>query len=805
MVDVCKYSVHPTAVLPLKQGGLGGPAVRRGPGLLIACLLIGSFILVLPAETPESSAIASPSLATILKDFRGTATSKITVGGNVTDSAILLQGAQNAGGTVDYAYYQGNSCGGNPIENPTAANGLEVTVTGGNVPPSRSVTFSSAGLYSWRAAYSGDVNDFGAQSDCESLRVDKMQTVLSLFLSSKAITVRGSASASAILSNFTRTVEGNVTYQYFPGNSCTGSNTTVAVGTKGFASVVGGSASPSNYQQLSRAGNYSWNAVYGGDANDFGAVSPCLKLAVLPQGVTSITNLVAVGGSPLPIKVGGSAYDSVVLVGGTPDAGGTVTYQYFLSASCQGIPKKVGLTQNVTNGVVPHSAAVKFNSTGQYSWNAIYGGDRNNTAATSPCEPLVVRPAAPTLTLTLSSTAVTIGGSVTLSAALTGGYRAGGNVAYSYFFGNSCPSGSPNSLGSPPVTDSLVSGTAWSPVSAGTYTLNAVYSGDGNNTETASPCLSLVVNVQGVQVSTSLRFPVLALGVPETDSAILNGTTPSAGGTVTYQYFHGFSCSGGPQGTSSVAVTNGTVPNSDFVTYTVAGAYSWNAVYSGDAHNHGATSQCEPLTVGHLALTSLGVKCSKSTVTVGSGTTCTAFLTNGLSKLPTGKVTWSTNGTGTFTRTSCTLVKGRCSVTYKPNAAGLTVVLSADYGGDLNNFPAPTGTSLITVVQRKSTISISCTPTSTSVAGSKNAKTITCKAKVTGFGDLTGESVAWTQSGSAFVSFSSSTCSLIKGSCTITIAGDGEAGVVKISASYLGDSNNLPSDVARPVTLTINP
>src|SRR5438445_13751402 len=39
-------------------------------------------------------------------------------------------------------------------------------------------------------------------------------------------------------------------------------------------------------------------------------------------------------------------------------------------------------------------------------------------------------------------------------------------------------------------------------------------------------------------------------------------------------------------------VTNGGVPNSDGVTFNAAGTYYWQAIYSGDANNNGATSTC---------------------------------------------------------------------------------------------------------------------------------------------------------------------------------------------------------------------
>ena len=54
--------------------------------------------------------------------------------------------------------------------------------------------------------------------------------------------------------------------------------------------------------------------------------------------------------------------------------------------------------------------------------------------------------------------------------------------------------------------------------------------------------------------------------------------------------------------------TSGTVPNSSTVTFNSAGTFYWQAVYSGDANNYGASSPCtsgsnEQLTVTNKPIT----------------------------------------------------------------------------------------------------------------------------------------------------------------------------------------------------------
>ncbi|MDP5225924.1 MULTISPECIES: hypothetical protein [Arthrobacter] len=76
------------------------------------------------------------------------------------------------------------------------------------------------------------------------------------------------------------------------------------------------------------------------------------------------------------------------------------------------------------------------------------------------------------------------------------------------------------------------------------------------------------------------------------DTATLSGATATAGGTVTYKYYSNNTCTGGTQVGLPVTVTNGVVPNSDPVTFTTAGTYYWQAIYSGDPDNAKASSPC---------------------------------------------------------------------------------------------------------------------------------------------------------------------------------------------------------------------
>jgi len=102
-------------------------------------------------------------------------------------------------------------------------------------------------------------------------------------------------------------------------------------------------------------------------------------------------------------------------------------------------------------------------------------------------------------------------------------------------------------------------------------------------------------------ITTTLSASTINVGTSVTDSATLSGVTADAGGTVTYYYYTVSNCMAAAVTqvvrVSVVTVTNGVVPDSAPQPFNKAGAFSWNANYSGDANNAGAWSACENLTV----------------------------------------------------------------------------------------------------------------------------------------------------------------------------------------------------------------
>src|SRR5256886_1494387 len=446
----------------------------------------------------------------------------ITVGTSATDSAVLIVSFQ-AGGTVTYSFFTNIAC----TAPGTVAS--TVTVTGGVIPNSRAVTFNSTASDSFEAVYSGDANNNGATSGCEPLTVNKTNPSIATTLSSTSIQVSQSVTDSSTLTSIF-SAGGSVTYNVFVGSStCTiiGSGVSTVTVTNG---IVPNSRSVTF--NATNPGGYSWNAVYSGDVNNNGAASGCEPLTVSVAGVNITTSL-----SATTITVGGSVSDSSTLHSQTSTASGTVTYSDFANGNCAS-PATVVASVTVTNGVVPSSGLVTFNSAGSFSFEAVYSGDLNNNGAASPCEPLTVNKASPTLATALSSSSIVVGMTGVDSATLNSGFETTGTVTYLVFTNGVCSApGAFVSLVT--VSGSVVSNSrAVTFNSTGPYSFDASYSGDTNNNVAASPCEPLTVVKASPTVTTTIS-PASTVNVVKTvtNQATLNGGTALITGTVTYEFF----------------------------------------------------------------------------------------------------------------------------------------------------------------------------------------------------------------------------------------------------------------------------
>jgi hypothetical protein len=299
----------------------------------------------------------------------------------------------------------------------------------------------------------------------------------------------------------------------------------------------------------------------------------------------------------------------------------------------------------------------------------------------------------PSITTLLSATTVNIGDPVHDSATLTGATSdAGGTVTYSAYAGANTCTGTDLLNSTKTVTNGIVPDSAdFTPTAAGTYSFQAVYSGDANNNGATSVCSTEQLLVEAnPSISTTLSATSVDVGSTVHDSATLSDATSDAGGTVTYTVYTDDICTTGARDAGTVTVTNGVVPDSNALTFNSAGTFYWQAVYSGDTNNNGATSACtdETLVVNKL-LPSASTAQSlipNDNFTLSGGFNPTGSITFNLydpsdatcSGTPALTQTVTVSGNGTYSTTNTTFVA---------SAEG-TWRWASSYTGDGNNEPA---------------------------------------------------------------------------------------------------------------------
>jgi hypothetical protein len=298
------------------------------------------------------------------------------------------------------------------------------------------------------------------------------------------------------------------------------------------------------------------------------------------------------------------------LFGGTGCVTGNVIFTIYQGLSCStdrskinvvATSSQIGPTGKQYPGIFSWTPGYTFTTIGSYSFQAQYKGNYNDNNGwfTLPCEPFQITKASPTISTLLSSSTIVVGNSVYDTASLSGGYMPTGTVQYEYFSGSSC-AGSPTLVGSSVTISKGTVPNSGSVTfnSAGSYSWQAVYSGDANNMGSTSACEPLTVSVTTPTISTTLSTSQTGAGESLYDTATLSGVTSSAGGTITFYYSTTSSCPSGATEVGSVTVSGPGTYTSKSEEFT-KGDYYWCAAYSGDSNNGPAVSPIasEPLIV----------------------------------------------------------------------------------------------------------------------------------------------------------------------------------------------------------------
>lgn len=393
-----------------------------------------------------------------------------------------------------------------------------------------------------------------------------------------------------------------------PGNNCA----LGSVNTSGISAADAGGVGPLDPYTFGEA-SIDFKALFSGvsGCGKFGSAylksrssdsfTSELKDFIAPEAVT-ITNCTNITTklSAESITPGQQVTDSSTLENATPTAGGSVTYKVYTNDTCTNLFANAG-TKTVTNGVVPNSDPVTFNTPGDYYWQAVYTGDPSNAASTSECksEHLVVSKKSPTISTLLSSTSITVGSKAHDSATLTGATAdAGGTVTYTVYTDSNCSQGAQDAgtktvtNGSVPDSDELTFNKA------ADYYWQAVYSGDANNSGTTSTCTDekLVVGKAPSNISTAQELR------PQDSATISAGAGGTPTGTVDFALYGPNNPTCDPNGAAAVYTESGvkldgsgkaSTSNTTFsVTSANSSQYHWKAVYSGDSTHDPITSNC---------------------------------------------------------------------------------------------------------------------------------------------------------------------------------------------------------------------
>ena len=345
----------------------------------------------------------------------------------------------------------------------------------------------------------------------------------------------------------------------------------------------------------------------------------------------------------------------------------------------------------------------------------------------------------------------------------------------------------------------------------GTYQWNITYGGDANDSEisdvndaseqvlvgAASPAISTTPNMTSVTLGTS---PATL-----TDTAVLAGAY-SPTGTITFTLYQGTTLVD-----TEMATVNGDGSYSTPTGYTLptvgtaTGAYQWNATYSGDTNNGGASDINDASEQVLVGAASPAIATTPNTTSVMLGTspatlTDTAVLSGGYSE--TGTITFTLYQGTTLVDTEMATVNGNGSYStptgYTLPSAGTvagTYQWDATYNGDANNGGASDiNDASEQVLVGAASPAITTTPNTTSVTLGTSPATLTDTAVLSGGYSEAGTITFMLYQGTTLVDTEMAT---VNGNgsystptgYTLPTAG-AVAGTYQWDATYNGDANN---------------
>ena len=334
---------------------------------------------------------------------------------------------------------------------------------------------------------------------------------------------------------------------------------------------------------------------------------------------------------------------------------------------------------------------------------------------------------------------------------------------------------------------------------SGSHTLSAAYKGDSTH-GTSDAGVKVTVRQNPTVTWVGCGPERVAVGEPSTCTAKVTDTAGGAFSTPTGLVEFASSGAGSfSEHSCALSGVHGSPIQRCSVTYTPdavgTGSRTITATYRGDA-SHTGGSHSAALTVTERS-TSTRVGCSPDAVTVGQPATCSATVTDtagGTPRTPAGAVHFASSGSGSFSDHSCTPADvgpgvARCSVTYTsgpPGAPTRAEEIKATYSSESPHTLGSTGTTALTVNERSTSTSVSCSPNRVAVGQPAD-----CSATVT---DTAGDAVS-TPAGTVHFA-SSGAGSFSADRCSLTHTGPGAA---RCSVTY---ASGPPGAQTRAETIT---
>jgi subtilisin-like proprotein convertase family protein len=328
-------------------------------------------------ETTEVTK-ATPGVST-------TATTTVTIGSPVSDTALLAAGF-NPTGTITFRLYGPNdaTCASTAVFTSTKA------VSGNASYLSDAFTPTSPGTYRWTAAYSGDANNEAAAGACNA--AGETTSVLTaqplLVTSATQVAAVGAAITDTATLSGGLAPTGTVTFRLF------GPDNATCAAPAAFTSIVavaGNGSYTSAPFTAPAVGTWRWIASYGGDANNGAATGIC-------NGANENTSVVKASpavAATARLSSSGHIIGDATLTGGFNPTG-TMTFRLYgpSSAGCAGDPVFTS-TRAVSGNGSYQSDPFSPPGPGTYRLAVAYSGDANHNLAGTSCDAFVGVPAPP--------------------------------------------------------------------------------------------------------------------------------------------------------------------------------------------------------------------------------------------------------------------------------------------------------------------------------------------------------------------------------------------------------------------------